>query len=322
MTPDQGVIPFESIISPREKLQIGLKALRGEGVPEGIPMTRMSPFPDGERLLFRGEDAGWDIRNNGLVITLTQDQNMKKDPFGLIPYVGYMNDTFPVFNNVYTHTPGTQEGQSAVCTFPTLFLANAMNDVIYDGMPTAGIHLVQDSDRDTSRFYVYNATLMGFRLVASSGEERFLHDLISHDQGSRSTPASDFAAYLALGKHIDQVGVDYNNIIKDNFAIRLAHAFDTYSSTVMESVMDDKGDLRRNTLPDECDEMLQTEFIGYDFLPPKLIAQSMQIIEALDTTEHPYQRTIMRKKRKGRTAYFDEVRRRLLQDPSELQLAA
>lgn len=323
MTPDQGIVPVDITLSPKEARQIGLRALRGEGVPEGNIPTGVSTFYDGQRLSSHGVDSGWGIRNNGFLITLTQDPDTTSDLFDLIPIVAYMNSNFPVFNNVYTHTPA-QLGQEAQCTLPTLLLANAMNDVIYDGLETANIHLVQESDRGDSPPSIYNKRLVGSELVASSGEKRFLHDLVSHDPGSRSTPAADFRPYVALGQRIDQVGEEYyyDRYVLTSYNVRLAHAFDAYSTSIMGFLMDETGDLRRATLPDLLRFMMQTKFQDYGMLPSKLIGQSLKIIDSCDTPEQPFQRTIMRKTRSGRTPYFHEVRRRLRMDPSELQLAA
>lgn len=304
MTPDQGIGRVGVIEKPR--------ALR---LPETRAVPEPSPFPDGTRLWYRGADAGWSIRNDGLCITLTQDPESSKDPFGLENYMNYMAETLPVYGDIYTFTPPSREKPFAVCTLPTVTLQNAVNEALLGDLPTAGIKLVQTRDRDKTPVDSYVNHLFNLELVASGGQERYLHDLISHGPGAVTTHGRDFDAFRALVQQSDQIGDKYGNAVQKSYRTRLGHAFDSHSSTIMAFVMDSEGSLERATLPYDCLEIMNIDSPKIVALPKRVIKQSEQIINEIDTPDNPLQRTVMKNNSSSRTPYYDEIRSRMRQRP-------
>lgn len=266
----------------------------GRGAPDGPEFRARrtgTPFKDGSSFA-----EGWRVRNDGTLITLTQESIIHGDPLELRRRVPDMADRFPVLGRIFTLTQPQYATTRpyTICTIPTVDTANAAIRATFAGLPTAGIELVQTPDLDETPVAEYVDHVMKRRLVAGAANELYLHDLFAHWVGTAALPEREFTVYQELVGDLDAVGAKFGEKTRKQYLNSLGRGFDTHSAFVFWRATDEP---LPNTLPDDCLQVIAFEC-------PEVLERSTALVKAAGDL-----------RAEERTAHYDLVRKALQQDP-------
>jgi hypothetical protein len=269
-----------------------------------------SPFPTG-RLLLDGTlgegrgDGRWRVVNDGTLFTFTQDLRTNYDPLRLEETVGLTVTKFPRLGGIFTFKKPDYSVSNlrpyAVCTMPTLATLNEGIANIVQGLPAAGIQLVQTGDLGNTPAMEYDLRIRNNEYAISKGQRTFIHDIHFHGIEAALTKKDEKVVFDELVDDIPLVKADHGDAVMASYASRLAEGFDIF--TIGQGYA---------SLPSDCLMTLECNYTDdYNIqpdnpikvlLPDSVLERAREKIAA-----YPSDVTSMQE----RVDYYNEVERRL-----------
>lgn len=280
-----------------------------------VTQPPQSPFQNG-KFLDHGEETGWGIQNDGVLIRFTKESPTAGDPpYRLSRDIRTLVNGYPVFDHIFQHfygSPGPDNEQAEYYTIPSVPTLNTFRREVFDGLPVAGIDLVQTRKRNENEFgetpvlpYV-DKLVPGRKLVASSQQGTQLHDVLAHWLMAATTEDREFVVFENLDRQSTNIRRRFGKDVYRSYRARLGSAFDSFSGTGTLTTED--------TLPDVC-----LEELTYNYRPKNVVIMATPIpepvLEASRQIIQVYNRNDVNSIGQTRDEYYGEIKNRLRQTP-------
>jgi hypothetical protein len=175
--------------------------------------------------------------------------------------------------------------------------ANRLSKEVFEGLPVAGIELVQTNNTGEVPLTEYLNYLMSGKMPVSRGYPMYRHDLFDHWLGAATIKDREFEVFKALCGEIGPVGLNFGRNTQIDYMKSLGTAFDYFSGGIFDHrTRSFQGD--GWSLPGQCLAQLRGS---------EVYSQSEQIVAGFDTADNPLLRTA------GNSEYYGKVFKRLKQ---------